>query len=400
MAEPFWQRSLNTIDYEALMNFADEGVPENDNLEYKQATYNKQSNKLDLTDEFLETLVAFANSSGGMIILGIAEDSQTKAPASIPGIKAARDPSVSLRDMCAGKIEPQLSLETHVVEIPAGAAEAGNKVLLARVRRGLMPPYNLRTQGIFIRNGDMDLRASVREIEALFARRTQSSSEAVQPWHRVMVDVFGYTADVNLGPQHCMIGLAPAFPIEPIALTDEVGHIFRELTVKLFGSDGPYTFLQDGVAYTPQRQNSDPDVPYACAYADGTIGLRALLHLGPPAPQHLPLPGVWLRLREALLLAQRWPCDVCHYGGPLLCRVAITGLANVSIEHPAPWTIPIAMPTVRNRIMTWETDAEWDGGRTVDDLLEEILVSLARQLQYPSSLGLIRWARDQIVPQL
>jgi len=105
--------------------------------------------------------------------------------------------------------------------------------------------------------------------------------------------------------------------------------------------------------------------------------------------------NVWEEMRKALQFAQAWPHDVCRYRGSLLARVAITGLANVAIERPEAWESPFAMPTIRNRLMTWSFETEWEGS-DLSDLIQESLLSLARQLQFPLAQSLVEWTREQL----
>lgn len=401
MTEPFWQRSIGAVDQSSLLAFLDEGVPEGDHLEYKLPTYNRQSQKFEFTHEFLETIVAFANSGGGMMICGVGEDSQ-KRPAAIEGIRVApqpggapRDPISVLRDTCAAVITPQVSIETITVPIPAGQHQ-GNLLLVVRVRRGTLPPYGINGEDIYIRTGDMDRRAKVREIASLFERRAEQGITDEPPWAQIVINVFGYEASTLLGPQHLMVGLRPVFPIDPISASDQMDDTFRRMCVEHFGPDRPFTLGSNSVTYAPILPGGNPDGPYACAYTDGTVGIRTLLHLGPPAPEQLQLPGLWIRMRDTLQLAARWPRDVCRYGGPLLCRIAITGLRNVTVAHPHPWTTVIALPTSQNKLMTWWDEMEWDSGNDVNNVIDRSLASLSRQLQFPSYPRIREWVQEQV----
>ncbi len=123
MALPFWQRSLPLLGYDELAAFIDERVPEGEHLEYKQPTYN-QARKVELTDELMETLVAFANGGGGMLLLGVAESGDNdKRPAlddPIVGVDLSHyrkgySLEQALLDACADRIEPQIAPEARVV---------------------------------------------------------------------------------------------------------------------------------------------------------------------------------------------------------------------------------------------------------------------------------------------
>jgi hypothetical protein len=74
MFRPFWQRAMSSFDFTAVEEFVAEAIPENEYIEYKAATYNKQNQRVEFTNELLETVVAFANSGGGMLFYGVDED--------------------------------------------------------------------------------------------------------------------------------------------------------------------------------------------------------------------------------------------------------------------------------------------------------------------------------------
>ena len=162
MADLFWQRSLASFDYADHAAFIEEGYDEGDHLEYKLPKHDQQSDKLVFDDKFLETVVAYANSSDGLIIVGVHDDAQ-KRLAEIPGIRKMKrdgkpmgDPASILRNVCATRVTPQVYPETHLIEVPEGETNAGNVILVARIRRGRLSPYALDNRRIYMRVGDRD----------------------------------------------------------------------------------------------------------------------------------------------------------------------------------------------------------------------------------------------------
>ncbi len=119
----------------------------------------------------------------------------------------------------------------------------GNQVLLVRVRSGLNTPYNLnlRDHGIYLRGGkDGDRRASVREIQMLFKRGVPLSQAEAMPWARTQRQVFSHLAGQHIADHlpFLMIGLTPAFPIEPVALDAARDRAFRDLYWRMFSQYG------------------------------------------------------------------------------------------------------------------------------------------------------------------
>jgi len=405
VALPFWQRSLPLLGYDELAAFIDERVPEGEHLEYKQPTYN-QARKVELTDELMETLVAFANGGGGMLLLGVAESGDNdKRPAlddPIVGVDLSHyrkgySLEQALLDACADRIEPQIAPEARVITIPEGEPHAGNVALLARVRTGALPPYNLRKKGIYVRVADADRLASVREIEALFQRRIAPAPGHAQEtgWERTLRNVFVPAgAAQRERPPFVMCALTPAFPIEPIVVDQRGDDFFGRLCLNAFSMHVSSALLRlaDGIVFDPSRlpnaAASPPYPPYACAYGDGAIGLQWTLGLGEPrsldTPQRLDVIGTWRFLRTFVVAATTWPREACGYEGPLTCRIALGNIDNTIMVAPDGLLGPSArMSLILNSDPQWLRQIEWGRNEPIDDALAGLMASLARQLQFP-----------------
>jgi len=413
LANPFWQRSLPSLEYSGLAAFIDERVPEGEHLEYKQPTYNDQSHKVELPDQLLETLVAFANGGGGMLVLGVAESSdKDNRPAAIDAIvgadlskhKRGYKIEPALLDACADRIEPPIAPETLAILIPVGELHAGNVVLLARVRTGLLPPYNLRKKGIYVRIADADRLASVREIEALFQRRVTPATGAAAEtgWRRTVSAVFvAAGAAQRERPPFFMCALTPAFPIEPIAIDERSDEFFRRLCINKFriSVDRALLRLDDGVVFDPYHlRNVTGYPPYVCAYSDGSIGVQWTFGLGDPRsptePTRLDVIETWRLLRQLILTAAAWPRDLCGYGGPLTCRLALGNIANTIMAVPDDWLEPsVRVPPILNPSPQWLRQIEWGRDEPINEVLVELMASLARQLQFPYFRDLLRMIR-------
>lgn len=116
-----------------------------------------------------ETLVAFANTGGGTLLVGVDERAGF-AVVDLPDVMAHRDALVAL---AREAITPPLQIETKVVEIEGGLVLAA-QVEPARVED--KPVYVTSkgiTNGSYLRTGDGDRRMSEGEIALLFSARSQ-----------------------------------------------------------------------------------------------------------------------------------------------------------------------------------------------------------------------------------
>jgi hypothetical protein len=413
MPEPFWQRSLPDLTYTDVGAFVENRIPEGDHIEYKKASLN-QDGKFYVGKELLETVVAFANTGGGMLFIGVEEDGQ-KRPTSIEGIPVTnprkpmaprRDLEESVRSACSDQIEPAVLLEVKPLDIPDDGGDAEKQVLLVRVRHGRQTPYNLRKVGMYVRDADADRIASVREVAELFARRGETAGLAPTLWSRTWQRTFTHETmppAPTVAP-FLMIALAPAFPLEPITLDAKTDWEFQSICAILFG-EGHYLFREpDGIILDfLAHGHGGEHPPYACATADGSISVRdsiAPFFQGDterPKPLGVDLVGLWKSMRHILTIAQRWPRDVCGYGGPLLCRLALGNLYDTIAAVPTDVFHSLAFtssgPIIPNRAPSWSADVEWDRGQDCDDVIGQHLASLSRQLQfghYPSLKDRIR----------
>lgn len=389
VAEPFWQRSLDAITYADIASFIDEQQREGEQYEYKAASY-KQNGLPEYTDKVLSSLVAFANTGGGMLFYGVDEDEETKLPHIEKGIEARppkgaalRDPAIPLLNLCAQEINPRISLETKTVEIDAGEY-AGNKILLIRVRAGSQTPYSLRNRLIYIRTGEGDELATVTEIEALFCRRADKPVGTVSPSQYIDLNIFGAAVNPDHAqPPSLMLSLVPAFPVPTRSADWQTDEVFQDLCVRLYGRGNYAHRLPHGILYAPFLANDQrDDTDCACAFEDGSIGVRKrVMHTREPA---LDIVGVSVVMSRVLEDAAAWPRTAMRYGGPLVCRMAMASVADLHIDvhRVAQWTQDVE-PGFENKQPAWHFDTEWNSSSTAADVVEQALATLTRQLQYP-----------------
>jgi hypothetical protein len=242
----------------------------------------------------------------------------------------------------------------------------------------------LRGRGIYLRNGDMDIAATMRQAELLFHRRPEGAGAEPTSWSRVLNDVFGYESQYSADmPIALMVGVTPAYPIDPIAIDDETDWEFRRLYFSLLQTQQEPLTEPHGVIYAPFLYDSaTKDASFACAYDDGSAGFRLNLSKGLRAESDvLDLNDAARKLWHALSVIPGWPRESCKYRGSLLCRIAVGNLENVYATIPYPGSQP-EVPPIRNRLLGWAIETELDATTDLDGLIDRALASLARQLQF------------------
>jgi len=127
---------------------------ENVNVEFKRELNEKKDKK-----EFVETVVAFANTSGGTVFLGV--DDHCK-------IIGFSEDKAKIEDLIADSCDPSIDFQIEPVIIK------GLPITLVKVREGTNKPYMLRGNGIFLRRGSSDRQANRGELDEIYAKRSQT----------------------------------------------------------------------------------------------------------------------------------------------------------------------------------------------------------------------------------
>ena len=113
--------------------------------------------KSEISEEFYETVIAFANGGGGTVLLGIGNHGE------VIGYKRSRE---EVDNGIMNSCEPRISgIEVEVVEI------GGTPIMMVKVPKGPNPPYMRRGKGtVFLRHGATDAPASRADLDELTKR--------------------------------------------------------------------------------------------------------------------------------------------------------------------------------------------------------------------------------------
>ncbi len=115
-------------------------------------------------DEFIESIVAFANSFGGVILVGVDDRANVKG---IDDNHIQDKISDYLSSRCEPPIKPQMTF-----------GKVDNKtVLIVHVEQGNNKPYLLRGKGIYVRAGATDRLASRIELDDFYRDKNEQSNQ-------------------------------------------------------------------------------------------------------------------------------------------------------------------------------------------------------------------------------
>ena len=366
---------------------------EGDHLEYKEAWVQASKRKWEVSDDLLETIVAMANSSGGIIIIGVQKDPNDKGlPGGVTGV-IHNDPQSAIRNRCASDIQPVLVLDTAVVVMPSDPGSQPKSVLLVRVPRGSNPPYILRTRGIiYIRSHEDDRPAGRADVDALVSRSTVSAVSDGSAWVDAMNHI-GVGAQNRWQVPYMYLGVAltPTLPISPVRLGRDEDALFRDMCHDLIDYDATPVMEPTGVRLDVPGDAPATQASSARARNDGTIsGSRFLRSSDRGDDGILRVDAVSLleELHCMLKSARRWPQAIS--GETLTCNFFLaTGNLDQAVLELSPNRVISHLPPADrrtpaqlSRLPSWVSMGEWEPETDTYELLEAEVWRLARQLQY------------------
>ena len=127
--------------------------------------------KVDLPkgDQLVKTLIAFANTSGGKLVIGVNDERELIGLAQVDVFELMDKVSSMIHDLCAPSLLPGIYIENI----------QNTELLIIEVSRGSLIPYYLKTKGrqkgVYIRLGASNREASPEYIQSLELQRLNQS---------------------------------------------------------------------------------------------------------------------------------------------------------------------------------------------------------------------------------
>ncbi len=129
---------------------------ESQTVEFKKEL-NPNNNK-----EFLESVIAFANTNGGFIFLGVDDNCRI--------MEYTKDESARIQDLIHGNCDPTVDFKIHQPTL-----SNGNKITIVEIPEGTNKPYSLLNRGYFVRRGSSDRQIKRSELDDLYAQKRRGS---------------------------------------------------------------------------------------------------------------------------------------------------------------------------------------------------------------------------------
>ena len=135
--------------------------------------------KLDYTDSIRKDIIAFANTSGGIIYIGIADDG------TVVGVSSADLMIQRIANMARDAIRPDVTMFIHYDPLEA----EGRSIVKISIQRGTGRPYyaadkGLRPSGVFVRLGTAAAPATEAVIRQMIKETDGDTYEDVRSLHQ------------------------------------------------------------------------------------------------------------------------------------------------------------------------------------------------------------------------
>jgi hypothetical protein len=214
-----------------LQDLVQEQAVESLRLEFKLEEPNK--------DETLKKLSAFANTYGGIMIVGARASSKDGRITDLPGVDEIPGFKQKVVDWCFKGVNPPLTPDvSDAIPIPSAT---GKFAYVIKIRESDVAPHFLNgRKGVWIRTDEFSGRyepqlANERELSYLFDRRrlVLERREGLIRRARNRYDALADTTNLDLGGNRTILGsrmelaVIPRFPTMPLCRQEDLVHLVR-----------------------------------------------------------------------------------------------------------------------------------------------------------------------------
>lgn len=229
------------LDKETVEQFCRLGIRETTRVEYKR----------EFPNDLAKSVSSFANTQGGIILIGVAADSENKPVLPLTGMPFAGQPEERVYQVCANSIHPPILPNVWVVRFEDPSQEPSHRaIVVIRVQQGETAHAIDGRKGIYVRTGNLnnpfDERATVDRVIELLARRKEAAElglklasqsrarfafffeqylkqTAVMDTHRPYAESLLRVTPV------IRLRMAPVFPWEPILSLRDLRSVLRRI---------------------------------------------------------------------------------------------------------------------------------------------------------------------------
>jgi hypothetical protein len=221
-------RDLSALSYSDLAAFLALNMRETELYDYK---YDFPKDGAILA----KTLAAFANTAGGVLLVGVAQDKNTGGPWKVVGVDGSENELIErVRQIALRNVFPALPIEAKAIPIPDGQKAAGRLVLVVRVHASPQAPHVMvDTNAIYVRTGDIshpEKFPELRWLEHLQVRRREPEGKRSQLWDESLGLAQSYAAaEAAKSLWWLIVAVSPTYPFNDLKGERDVRQTMSEL---------------------------------------------------------------------------------------------------------------------------------------------------------------------------
>jgi hypothetical protein len=180
MARSLFTDSLDGVTEADVNAFLDFDIEEGVRLDYKDAD---GSSKTGIPkDNALKVIIAFANTYGGLLILGVAADKVTNRPVGRDGLPLTRGLEETITAMCSSSITPPVIPEVRICPFKSDPSKTADDraFIIIRVTPSLAAPHADKENRIHVRVNSQCALADLPTLRFLFERQQRREELTTQ----------------------------------------------------------------------------------------------------------------------------------------------------------------------------------------------------------------------------
>jgi len=260
-------KDIHQVTWDDIESFCQQRNPEGAYLDYKQ----------EFPSHLEKTIAAMANTLGGIILIGVAEDMESRPVIPVGGIAFQRGLSETVINIILTNITPPVFPEIAVCRDSSGT----RAVVVVRILQSHQTPHAIAgNTEVYLRTGNRNTPeklAHVNEIEWLREGRRKSEELREQLYVRAENRLASLhdrqrqekpkMPKMSLMHGWLMLSLCPLYPKDPFTTPPELNDVYKRIRVTEYyrtnhefplPSLGNGTIVQDGIVL--HRSDEDGDV--------------------------------------------------------------------------------------------------------------------------------------------
>lgn len=318
-----YQKAIDKIDWNDVETFCQERIAEGTYLDYKQGFPN----------DLERIIAAMANTLGGLILIGVEEDKESKPVLPLKGVPFERGLSERVMNIILTNITPPVFPEIQVCPDPTGK----NAIVVIRVHESDETPHAImKNTRVYLRTGNRnnpEELAAIDDIGWLTDRRERSVDLRTALIAKARDHYFAMAAPSGKRLSSLIsISLCPLYPKKQFMSPPSLNDILPQIRVRdYFGTSHQFPLpdqyrgrlLQDGIAVTSDELRgyyTELNI-YGLYFYTQAIAPERELQDG-RTTRVIRASEIFCRIDEVIDSAKKY-FDILAYWGPLHYRVSL-----------------------------------------------------------------------------